>query len=228
MEDTKIDSSITELDDILTDIQNSLDNKRTIEPESNQNDLLPNFEAINRAKKIFKQFMKMKLGDLIHPGRKSELKDSLSILLSTKNIFPNDIVDEMTKFSEMLNQNYNRYGSVQEDIEEAERKESSVVQLQTELKQFTSELRPMKTKFEAIDQEIADLDKQLIEKKAAREKLKSSFEDLKGQAISTREALVEAKREVELVAKKKKKAEDIVNQLEDGWDTLVASCSQHI
>lgn len=226
-EDTMIDPSIAEFDDILSGIQNSLDSKRTTEPESKENDLLPTSEGINRAKKILKQFMEMKFATLVHPGI-SDLKDSLSVLLSTKNVFPKDTVDEMTKFSETFDQNCHRYETAQEDLKEANRKENSLAQLDYTLKQYASKLKPMKPKVEAIDPEIADLEKQMIEKKTAREKLKSTFEELKGQATSSKEALMKALRDVELVAKRKKEAEDFVKEVEDGWQTLVARCSQHI
>ncbi|PON67243.1 hypothetical protein PanWU01x14_104180 [Parasponia andersonii] len=143
LENTDVNQSIAELDDIISDFQQYLDSS-TRTPE----------------------FMEMKLADLVHPGRIFDLKDSLSKFVSSKNVFPNDMVNEMTKFSEMLNKNYcHRYLSAQEDIKEAEGKESSVVQLQNTLKQFTCELKPVKTKIEAIDGEIADLEKKLIEKK---------------------------------------------------------------
>ncbi|PON67246.1 TIR-NBS-LRR-like protein, partial [Parasponia andersonii] len=229
LEDTMNDPSIAEFDAILNDIQNCLNGKGNTKPEIRENDLLPtSSEAINRAKKILQQFMGMEMSNLIHPGRKSELKDSLSILLSTKKVFPNDMVDEMTKFSEMFNQHCHRYEAAQKDLEEAKGKEISVVELQNKLKQFTCELKPVKMKLETIDGEIVDLDKKLTEKKASRERLRSSFEDLKGQAMSTKQALLEAKKDAEVVGRKKKEAEDCVKEFEDGWQTLVDCCSQHI
>lgn len=229
LEDTMNDPSIADFDAIITDIQNCLNGKGNTKPEIRENDLLPtSSEAINRAKKILQQFMGMEMSNLIHPGRKSELKDSLSILLSTKKVFPSDVVDEMTKFSEMFNQHCHRYEAAQKDLEEAKGKENSVVELQNKLKQFTYELKPVKMKLETIDGEIADLDKKLTEKKASRERLRSSFEDLKGQAMSTKQALLEAKKDVEVAGRKKKEAEDCVKDFEDGWQTLVDCCSQHI
>ncbi|PON97453.1 TIR-NBS-LRR-like protein [Trema orientale] len=228
LEDTMTDPSIAEFDDIVANIQKCLDSEGTSEPESKENDPFPTFESINRAKKIFKQFMERNLADIIHPGRKSELKHSLSILISSKNIFPNEMVDEMAKFLDMFSQTCKQYETAQNDLKEAEGKESKVVQLESTLQQFTRELKLVKMKIEAIDQEIAELGKKLAEKKAEREELRSSFEDLKGRGTSSTQALKEAKRDLEVIAKKKREAQDVVKEVEDAWQTLVARCSPHI
>ncbi|PON67242.1 hypothetical protein PanWU01x14_104170 [Parasponia andersonii] len=149
--------------------------------------------------------MERNLADLIHPGRKSELKHSLSILLSTKNIFLNEMVDEMAKFLDMFNQTCKQYETAQNDLKEAEGKESKVVQLESTLQQFARVLKLVKMKIEAIDQEIADLGKKLTEKEAENKELKCSFEYLKSRGTSLKQALEEVKGDVEVIAKKKKR-----------------------
>ncbi|XP_062091684.1 uncharacterized protein LOC133797701 isoform X2 [Humulus lupulus] len=212
---------LSELDALFGDIKNLLAGK-----SSNSNTLSSSCppracseEEISHAKNIFKECLNMKLARVIEEGRETELKNSLSIMI-TGNACPDHIVSFTTKFVDNLEQ----YAGARQDLREVQDKEKSIDdELETTAKQLASEFMPLRNQAEAVDQEIAELERQLSEKKAKKVWLKKSLEDLVDRATTSKQALIDAQEVISLLRNKKKQVEKMVSEMEWSWEILKSS-----
>ena len=161
----------------------------------------------------------MDLTSVIRSGKALELKNSLSILLTT-NSFPYDKLDRTDEFLAEFDQRCERYEAAQRDLREAQENEDLVSELRTTLRQLSSKFMPVRNQAEAADSEIARLVILLTEMKAKRALLGKRLEDLAGQATTSKQALVSAEEISKLASIKKEQAEKIVGDFQRSWESL--------
>ncbi|PON82555.1 Ubiquitin carboxyl-terminal hydrolase 7, ICP0-binding domain containing protein [Trema orientale] len=224
IESTIDSSSFSFFDALFVDIRNLLERK------TSEADTLSRFQPsalsideIANAKKILKQCLGMTLANVIKMARTTELKNSISVLLNV-NAFPNRMVDKITKFHNEFNQNCERYTHAEQDLKEVEQKESLVGELKTTLKQLSSEFIPIRNQADKVHQEIADLERQLAEKKGDKAQIWSNLEDLARQATTSKQALINVENEMRLFRPKKEEAEKTVGDMERSWQSLMIDC----
>ncbi|PON82556.1 E3 ubiquitin-protein ligase SIN-like [Trema orientale] len=172
-------------------------------------------EEISQAKEIFKECLNLKLASVIQSGRDLELKKSLSIML-TGNACPDNMVIFTTKFLG----NFEQYTSAQQDLREVQESEKSIRELETTMKQIASEFMLLRNQAEAVDQEVAELERQWTEKKAKKAWLRKSIEDLASRASTSKQALIDAREVIWLLRIKKEQAEKTVSEMERSWEHL--------
>ncbi|XP_062098918.1 uncharacterized protein LOC133804814 isoform X2 [Humulus lupulus] len=217
-------SSLASFDALFADIQSLLE-VRAVEAGSSsrlQRSML-SIDEITNAHKIVKQCLDTTLGNFIQSGRTREFKNSVSIMLAV-NSFPDSKVDEITKFVDDFNQTCERYEGAEQDIREAEQKVSSIIELKTSLKQLSSKFIPTRNRVEEVDREIADMERQLGERKAEKAQLQSNLEDLAGKATASRQALINAELDMMPLWLKKEEAEKTVDDIEKSWESLKDHC----
>lgn len=221
----KNSSSFAEFDKLFTDVQNLVEGKTSkVEYLSSFCTSPSSAEEIADAKKIFKQCINMDLSSIIQLGKASELKNSLAIML-TSNAFADNMVDGTSKFLAEFDQTCERYESAKQNLSEAQEDEKEVDELKATLKQRFAEFIPLRNQAEAVDREIARLEKQVVERKAKKERLSKRLEDLAGQATTSKEALVGAEQRMKPSAIKKEQAEKAVDDIKKSWESLKFSCS---
>ncbi|POO01504.1 hypothetical protein TorRG33x02_028110 [Trema orientale] len=121
---------------------------------------------------------------------KPEVEASVDTLLAA-NAFPDSMTDEMTKFLSNFESNFDLYEVARHDLKEVD----------------------------ALDEEIADLERMLVAKKAKREGLKNAIKILVDGASNSRQAFVDAERDVRLISLRKEAAE-LVEEMESTWEAL--------
>ncbi|KAM6600484.1 hypothetical protein CsatA_020093 [Cannabis sativa] len=208
-------SYLSELDALFGDIQNLLGVKNSNSNTLSSSTPPPSKEEISHAKNVFKECLNMKLANIIKEGREIELKNSLSIMI-TGNACPNHMVSFTTKFID----NFEQYAGARQDLREVQDKEKSIDELETTAKQFASEFTTLRNQAETVDQDIAELERQLSEKKANKVLLRKSFEDLANRAATSKQALIDAHEVMSLLRIKKKQAEKMVTEMECSWEFL--------
>ncbi|XP_060963069.1 uncharacterized protein LOC115710792 isoform X1 [Cannabis sativa] len=217
-------SSLASFDALFADIQSLLEVKAVEAGSSSrlQRSML-SIDEISNANKIVKQCLDMKLGSFISSGRTREFKNSVSIML-TVNSFPDNKVDEITKFLDEFNQTCERYVGAEQDTRVAEQKVSSIMELKTTLKQLSSKFIPTRNRVEEVDREIADMERQLAERKEEKAQLHITLEDLAGKATASRQALINAELDVNPLWIKKEEAEKTVDDIDKSWESLKDYC----
>ncbi|PON54713.1 Ubiquitin carboxyl-terminal hydrolase 7, ICP0-binding domain containing protein, partial [Parasponia andersonii] len=225
IESTIDSSSFSFFDALFADIRNLLERK------TSEADTLSRFQPsalsideIANAKKIVKQCLGMTLANVIKSARTTELKNSISVLLNV-NEFLNRMVDKITKFHNEFDQNCERFAHAEQDLKEVEQKESLLGELQTTLKQLSSEFMPIRNQADKVDQDIVDLERQLAEKKAEKAQIWNNLEDLARRATTSKQALINAENEMRLFRPKKEEAEKTVGDMERSWQSWMADCS---
>ncbi|KAL5568694.1 hypothetical protein UlMin_025269 [Ulmus minor] len=191
--------------------------------DSFQSPLL-SIEEISNAKKTFKRCLDKNLTNVIKSGWTQEFMNSLSIII-TSNSVPGNLVEELSWFLYNFDQSCERYMASKQDIVKAEGKENSVGDLKTNLKQLYHQFMPIRNEAESVDEEIADLERQLTERKAKKAKLQSSLEDLTRQAATSRQTVINAEPDIKLNRLRKKQAEKTVVDMERLWESLKANSS---
>ncbi|XP_024017486.1 ubiquitin carboxyl-terminal hydrolase 12 isoform X1 [Morus notabilis] len=174
---------------------------------------------IAAAWETFEKCLAMKLVSVIKLGRALEFKNSLSNLL-TANAFPDDMVDEMTKFLANFDRSCELYMSAEQELRDAKEMQNSVSRLKTVLKELSFEFTPIRNRAKEVDQEVAELEGQLAERKEEKTKLRTSLEDLAGRASTSRQALINAEQEMKLFMHRKEQAEETVGDIERSWESL--------
>ncbi|GMN30282.1 hypothetical protein TIFTF001_044442 [Ficus carica] len=222
----KRSSPFAEFDKLFNDIQKLLEGN-TFKAEDLSSFLPPPYsvEEIADAKKFFKQCLNMNFASVIQMDKGLELQNSLSIMLA-RDAFPDDLVDRTTKFLVEFDQSCEQYESAKQDISKAQEGEKAVGELKTSLKKLFSEFIPVRNQAEAVDREIARLEKQVTERKAKKERLGERLEDLAGRATTSKQALVSAEETMKLSAIKKEQAEKTVGDIERSWESFKVGCSQ--
>ncbi|XP_062098921.1 uncharacterized protein LOC133804815 [Humulus lupulus] len=217
-------SSLASFDALFADIQSLLEVKAVEAGSSSslQRSML-SIDEITNAHKIVKQCLDTKLGSFIQSGRTREFKNSVSIMLAV-NSFPDSKVDEITKLLDNFNQTFERYVGAEQDIREAEQKVSSIIELKTSLKQLSSKFIPTRNRVEEVDRDIADMERQLGERKVERAQLQSILEDLASKATASRQALINAELDMMPLWLKKEEAEKTVDDIEKSWESLKDHC----
>ncbi|PON81126.1 hypothetical protein TorRG33x02_230850 [Trema orientale] len=120
------------------------------------------------------------------------------------------MVDEITKFLANFDQSCEQYEVAQQDLSKAKEKEKSIDELKTTMKQLSSEFLPTRTLAEAADHKKAGLGRQLIERKAKKARLRKRPEILADRAITSKQTLVSAERDMKLSTVRKKQAEKVI------------------
>ncbi|XP_062087096.1 uncharacterized protein LOC133793861 [Humulus lupulus] len=210
-------------DTLFFDIQNQLEGKSC---KSNNfiGSARPNSwtaEEITHAKTILKQCLDIDLDNVIQLGRDFELKKLLSILLNS-NAFPENTVDEMTTFIANFVQSCEQYEVAKKDLREVQEKEKTIEDLKTDMKQLlSSDFLPIRTQGEVVDHEIAELERQLTERKAKKARLSKMLEDLAGRAATSKQTLDNAEQDHEKsCVPKKEQAEKVIGDMKRSWDSL--------
>ncbi|KAM6600488.1 hypothetical protein CsatA_020097 [Cannabis sativa] len=212
----------TKYDNLFVDIQNILEGERFKEENYVSSFGPPSWtpEEIDSAKIIFKQCLDIDLDNVIQSGRDFELKKSLSILLSS-NVFPENSVDEVTKFVDDFVQSCEQYEMAKQDLREIQEKEKSIDDQKTAMKQLSSKFLPIRKQAEAVDHEIAELERQLTERKAKKTRLGKMLQVLADQATTSKQSLVRDEEDhVKFCELKKEQAEKVINDVKTSWDTL--------
>ncbi|KAL5568701.1 hypothetical protein UlMin_025276, partial [Ulmus minor] len=214
-------SSFAEFDAMFAGIQNLLEGKNS-EAESSDSFQSPllSIEEISNAKRTFKQCLGQNLTNVIKLGLTQEFMNSLSVVL-TANAIPNNLVEELGWFLSNFDQSCDLYMAAKQDIVEVEEKENSV----DDLKQLYHRFMPIRNEAASVDEEIAELERQLTEKKAKKAMLQSSLEDLARQAATSRETVIDAELDMKLNRMRKKQAEKTVVDMERSWESLKAGSS---
>ncbi|PON82551.1 Ubiquitin carboxyl-terminal hydrolase, C-terminal, partial [Trema orientale] len=212
----KSSSSMAEFDALFADIQSLLEGKTGESKNSSSFRLRAySIEEIDHAKNTFKECLTMKLANVIQLGRAPALKNSFSVMLSS-NAFPADMVNFTTKFLANMEQ----YAGAEQDLREVQEKEKSIGEMEAATKQLASEFMPLRNQTEAVDQEIAELERQLTEKKAKKARLRMSLEALASRATTSKQALIDAQEVMWLLKIKKEQAENMVGEMERSWVLL--------
>uniref|UniRef100_A0A803NUE9 MATH domain-containing protein n=1 Tax=Cannabis sativa TaxID=3483 RepID=A0A803NUE9_CANSA len=212
----------TKYDNLFVDIQNILEGERFKEDNYVSSFGPPSWtpEEIDSAKIIFKQCLDIDLDNVIQSGRDFELKKSLLILLSS-NVFPENSVDEVTKFVDNFVQSCEQYEMAKQDLREIQEKEKSIDDQKTAMKQLSSKFLPIRKQAEAVDHEIAELERQLTERKAKKTRLGKMLQVLADQATTSKQSLVRDEEDhVKFCELKKEQAEKVINDVKTSWDTL--------
>ncbi|KAL5568695.1 hypothetical protein UlMin_025270, partial [Ulmus minor] len=214
-------SSFAKFDAMFAGIQNLLEGKNS-EAESSDSFRSPllSIEEISNAKRTFKQCLGQNLTNVIKLGLTQEFMNSLSVML-TANAIPNNLVEELGWFLSNFDQSCDLYMAAKQDIVEVEEKENSV----DDLKQLYHRFMPIRNEAASVDEEIAELERQLTEKKAKKAMLQSSLEDLARQAATSRETVIDAELDMKLNRMRKKQAEKTVVDMERSWESLKAGSS---
>ncbi|PON82549.1 E3 ubiquitin-protein ligase SIN-like [Trema orientale] len=176
-------------------------------------------EEIWKAKKTFRECLSMKLANVIELGQVSEFKNSLSIML-TINALPNNVVPEMTKLLINFDQHHELWIAALKELQIAQEKENAVSELKIFAKKLSLEFVPIRNRADYVNQVIAELERQLVERKTEKTQLETSLEELTGKATSFRKELIKAEHERRLFKPKKEKAEEKVGELELWWESL--------
>ncbi|PON54717.1 hypothetical protein PanWU01x14_193400, partial [Parasponia andersonii] len=173
-------------------------------------------EEIANAKKIFKQCLDVDLANVILFGQDIELKKSRHISMP----FPDNMVDEVTKFLANFEQCCDQYQVAQQGLSKAKEKEKLIDELKTTMKLLSSEFLPTRTLAEVVFREIAGLERQLIERKAKKARLRERLEVLADIATTSKQAMLSAVRDMELSAVRKKQAEKVIDEMDKSWESL--------
>ncbi|KAL5568692.1 hypothetical protein UlMin_025267 [Ulmus minor] len=213
-------SSFAEFDAMFAGIQNLLEGKTS---DSFQPPLLST-EEISNAKRTFKRCLDQNLTNVIKSGWTQEFMNSLSIML-TANAIPNNLVKELSWFLSNFDQSCERYMAAKQDIVEVEGKENSVDDLKTNLKQLYEQFLPIRNEAASVDEEIAELERQLTERKVKKAMLQSSLEDLTRQAATSRETVINAELDMKLNKVRKEQPEKTVVDMERSWESLKTGSS---
>ncbi|KAL5568689.1 hypothetical protein UlMin_025264 [Ulmus minor] len=218
-------SSFAKFDAMFAGIQNLLEEK-TSEAESSDSFLPPllSIEEISNAKGTFKRCLDQTLTNVIISGWTQEFINSFSVML-TANAIPNNLVEELSWFLSNFDQSCERYMAAKQDIVEAEGKENSVGDLKTNLKQLYHLFMPIRNEAASVDEEIAELERQLTERKVKKARLQCSLEDLTRQAATSRETVINAELDMKLNKLRKEQAEKTVVDMERSWESLKAGSS---
>ncbi|KAM6584141.1 hypothetical protein CsatB_011143 [Cannabis sativa] len=208
-------------DNLFVDIQNQLDGKNFITKSANLINRIRPVEEITYAKNILKQCLDIDLDNVIQLGRDFELMKSLSILLSS-NAFPEEMVDEITKFVANFIQSCEQYELAKKDLREVQLNEKKIDDLKTDMKQIYSDFLPIRTQGEAVDHEITVLERQLTERKTKKARLSKMLEDLAGRAATSKQALVTAEQDqvIKVCVLKKEQAEKVICDVKKSWESL--------
>ncbi|PON54714.1 E3 ubiquitin-protein ligase SIN-like [Parasponia andersonii] len=210
-------SDLSEFDALFTEIQNLLGGESS-KQKSTSSFCCPiacSDDEISQAKEVFKACLNLKLATVIQSGRHLELKKSLSIMLTGKAC-PDNMVNFTTKFLG----NFEQYTSAQQDLREVQEKEKSIRELETTMKQLVSDFVLLRNQAEAVDQEVAELERRLTEKKAKKAWLRKSLADLAGRAITSKQAFIDAREVMLLLRIKKEQAEKTAGEMESSWEHL--------
>ncbi|XP_030495050.1 uncharacterized protein LOC115710835 isoform X1 [Cannabis sativa] len=223
--EAEMNSSLSSFDALFADIQSLLEVKagEAINSSCLQNSVPSTDDEITNARKIVKQCLDMRLASFIESGRTREFKHAVSVMLAV-NSFPDSEVDEVTKFLDDLNKTCERYMGAEQDIREAEQNVRSVIELKTSLKQLSFKFIPTRNRAEEVNREIADMERQLAERKVEKAQLQSNLEDLAGKATASRQALINAELDKEPLWLKKVEAEKTVDNTEKSWESLKEHC----
>ncbi|XP_062089008.1 MATH domain and coiled-coil domain-containing protein At3g58210-like [Humulus lupulus] len=216
------EKTTSKFDALFVDIQNILEGENNKSDNSVSRFGPPSWtiEETVYAKNIFKQCLDIDLDNVIQLGRDFELKKSLSILLSS-NAFPENMVDEITKFVANFVQSCEQYEVAKQDLREVQEKEKTIEDLKTDMNQISSEFFPIRNQAEVVDNEIAELERQLIERKAKKARLGKMLEVLAGRATTSKQALVGAEQDQEKLSMlKKKEAEKVIAGIKRSWESL--------
>ncbi|XP_062091695.1 MATH domain and coiled-coil domain-containing protein At3g58360-like [Humulus lupulus] len=215
-------SSFSEYDTLFVDIKKLLGGE-SFKSDNITSSICPPSWTVNEiayAKEIIKQCLDIDLDKVIQLGRDFELKKSLSILLSS-NAFPENMVDEINKFMANFVESCEQYEVAKQDLREVQEKEKSIEDLKTDMKQISSEFFPIRNQAGVVDNEIAELERQLIKRKAKKERLSKMLEVLAGRAATSKQALVSAERDHEkLSVLKKEEAEKVISDMKRSWEFL--------
>ncbi|PON54711.1 Ubiquitin carboxyl-terminal hydrolase 7, ICP0-binding domain containing protein, partial [Parasponia andersonii] len=189
-----IGSSFALFDALFADIQSLLEAKTSeADSLSSFQPSMPSINEIADARKSFKQCSDMELASIIQSGRMSEFKNSVSVI-STADAGAVNIKDYTTKFLDEFDQICGRY--------------------------LSSKFTPIRNRADEVDQEIADLERQLAERKAEKAQLWSNLEDLAGNATTSRQDLISAEHDMRQFRLRKEEAEKTVDDVERSWESL--------
>ncbi|KAM6584146.1 hypothetical protein CsatB_011148 [Cannabis sativa] len=220
--DTSTSLSFSEYDALFIGIQKQLEGESFKSDNITSSGCPPSWtvEEIAYAKKILKQCLDIDLDNVIQLGRDFELKKSLSILLSS-NAFPENMEDEITKYVANFVQSCEQYEVAKQDLREVQENEKSIEILKTDMKNISSEYFPLRNQAEVVDNEIAELEIQLSERKMKNKRLSKMLEVLAGRATTSKQALVSAEQDHEkLSVLKKVEAEKVIGDMKRSWESL--------
>uniref|UniRef100_A0A803R809 Uncharacterized protein n=1 Tax=Cannabis sativa TaxID=3483 RepID=A0A803R809_CANSA len=129
--------------------------------------------------------------------------------------------DEITKYVANFVQSCEQYEVAKQDLREVQENEKSIEILKTDMKNISSEYFPLRNQAEVVDNEIAELEIQLSERKMKKKRLSKMLEVLAGRATTSKQALVSAEQDHEkLSVLKKVEAEKVIGDMKRSWESL--------